>query len=200
VTKLKHKDAETLRLAALALSRIAARLDEKNCSLFISNLHEFEDFKQVIENIKQKHAECSSPLPAEAASQEGGRTGNRSDFILTYFLNFLENLTSFKSIRDQLDCSKMFENMVELFDEDLIQHSKISLISIIFNLNFNMTQPHELSRDFLKLLYTAYNEESNEEKTRRKIVSIVVSASALEANHQAIIKTNFYAQFKRNIN
>mmetsp|Transcript_16496 Transcript_16496/g.25493 ORF Transcript_16496/g.25493 Transcript_16496/m.25493 type:complete len:95 (-) Transcript_16496:7810-8094(-) len=94
----------------------------------------------------------------------------------------------------------MFENMVELFDEDLIQHSKISLISIIFNLNFNMTQPHELSRDFLKLLYTAYNEESNEEKTRRKIVSIVVSASALEANHQAIIKTNFYAQFKRNIN
>ena len=60
------------------------------------------------------------------------------DCILRYFLNFLENITSFKKIRDELDCSKMFENMVKLYTEDIIIYSKISLISILFNLNFNL--------------------------------------------------------------
>ena len=32
------------------------------------------------------------------------------------------------------------------------------------------------------------------------MISIVVSAIELEANHKAIIKSNFYTQFKRNIN
>lgn len=35
---------------------------------------------------------------------------------------------------------------------------------------------------------------------QRKMISIVVVASALEANHEAIIKSNFYMQFKKNIN
>jgi hypothetical protein len=53
-------------------------------------------------------------------------------------LNFLENITSFKKIRDELDCSRMFGNMVDLYTDDIIVYSKISLISIIFNLNFNL--------------------------------------------------------------
>lgn len=35
---------------------------------------------------------------------------------------------------------------------------------------------------------------------KRKIISIVVVASAIEANHLAIIDSNFYTQFKKNIN
>jgi len=95
----------------------------------------------------------------------------------------------------------MFENMVELYTEEIIVYSKISLISILFNLNFNLQQPKSLSKEFLKLLYKTYKDElQDDEKTKRKIITIVVSASALEANHKAIIKSNFYTQFKRNIN
>jgi len=116
-------------------------------------------------------------------------------------LNFLENITSFKKIRETLDCPDMFDNMKDLYTEDIIVYSKISLISIIFNLNFNLQEPKPLSKEFLKMLYKTYKDElKDDEKTRRKIITIVVSASALEANHKAIIKSNFYTQFKRNIN
>ncbi len=61
------------------------------------------------------------------------------DCILRYFLNFLENITSFKKIRDELDCSRMFENMVELYTEEIIVYSKISLDQPFFSiLNFNL--------------------------------------------------------------
>jgi len=116
-------------------------------------------------------------------------------------LNFLENITSFKKIRDELDCGRMFGNMVDLYTEEIIVYSKISLISILFNLNFNLQQPRGLTKEFLKLLYKTYKDElQDDEKTKRKIITIVVSASALESNHKAIIKSNFYTQFKRNIN
>lgn len=68
-------------------------------------------------------------------------------------------------------------------------------------MNFNLQQPPELDKVFLKRLYHTYKEElAQDEKTRRKIITIVVSASAHEPNHKAIIKSNFYTQFKRNIN
>jgi tRNA uridine 5-carbamoylmethylation protein Kti12 len=123
------------------------------------------------------------------------------DCILRYFLNFLENITSFKKIRDELDCSTRFDDMVKLYTDDIIVYSKISLISILFNLNFNLEKPKVLPKEFLKKLYKTYKEELNDDqKTKRQIVTIVVSASALEANHKAIIKSSFYTQFKRNIN
>jgi len=90
------------------------------------------------------------------------------DCILRYFLNFLENITSFKKIRDELDCSKMFENMVQLYSEEIIVYSKISLISILFNLNFNLDKPKVLNKEFLKQLYKTYKDELHEDqKTKR---------------------------------
>lgn len=53
--KLKQKNEETLRLATLALSRLAARLDEYNSDKFIKNLKEFKEFNTVVENINQQH-------------------------------------------------------------------------------------------------------------------------------------------------
>lgn len=139
---------------------------------------------------------------SEANAKNRSKARNTQiDCILRYFLNFLENITSFKKIRDQLECDKMFESMVALYTDEIIVYSKISLISIIFNLNFNLQQPTKLVKDFLKRLYKTYKEElKDDEKTKRKIITIVVSASALEANHKQIIKSNFYTQFKRNIN
>jgi hypothetical protein len=50
-------------------------------------------------------------------------------------------------------------------------------------------------------MYNTYKTElENDERTKRKIITIVVSASAYEPNHKAIIKSNFYTQFKKNIN
>ena len=67
--KLKATGAseETLRLSSLALSRLAARLDEKNCTYFIQNLKAFHEFNDVVENIKQAHAQ----MYAQAQEQRG---------------------------------------------------------------------------------------------------------------------------------
>ena len=58
----------------------------------------------------------------------------------------------------------------------------------MFNLNFNLNEPSVLSCQFLKLLFKTYNDEQLKcETIKRKIISIVVVASALELNHDAII-------------
>jgi hypothetical protein len=112
----------------------------------------------------------------------------------------LENLTSVKILRGEIDCSKLFLQIKDLFTDGLDQGNKISLINIMFNLNFNLIEPHNLSLDFLKLLYKTYDESKTEGAIQRKMVSIVVVASALETNHDHIIKSGFYTQFKRNVN
>jgi len=83
--KLKSNQKDTLKLSALALSRLAASLDDENSAFFIENLKEFKYFDQVVEQINQ-HEEA--------------------DNILMFFLNFLENVTCFKKTRDELECQK----------------------------------------------------------------------------------------------
>jgi hypothetical protein len=39
-----------------------------------------------------------------------------------------------------------------------------------------------------------------EDKHQRKIVALVVSASAREENHKTLLKAGFYTLFKRNVN
>jgi len=71
----------------------------------------------------------------------------------------------------------------------------------MFNLNFNLVEPKVLPKEFMKLFYKTYKDENvNSVRIKRKMISIVVAASALEQNHYSIIKCNFYTQFKRNIN
>ena len=62
----------------------------------------------------------------------------------------------------------------------------------MFNLNFNLGEPHNLTEDFLKLLKETYDDNRSSEVIQRKIISIVVVASALESNHEHIIKSYFY--------
>ena len=70
----------------------------------------------------------------------------------------------------------------------------------MFNLNFNLEEPEVLTKEFLSMLYDTYQQILDSEMMRRKIISIVVVASALEENHLAIIDSQFYDQFKRNVN
>ena len=57
-----------------------------------------------------------------------------------------------------------------------------------------------LEKDFLQKMYRFYIDElKGEENAKRKIVTIVVSASALDENHKPIIKSGFYQLFKKNI-
>lgn len=51
--KLKSDKRDTLRLSALALSRLAARLDENNSDLMIENLRDFRYFDLVVANINK---------------------------------------------------------------------------------------------------------------------------------------------------
>lgn len=50
-----------------------------------------------------------------------------------------------------------------------------------------------LNKEFLKMLYKTYKDDNiKDEVIKRKIIVLVVSASALEGNHKNIIKCNFY--------
>jgi hypothetical protein len=119
---------------------------------------------------------------------------------LRYLLNILENTTSVEEIRESLkDKKELFEKVVKLFRESLQIENKISLINIIFNLNFNLDQPSDLVFPFLKILYKTYG-DITDESVRKKMISIVVVASAVETNHEPIIKSGFYRQLKRNLN
>ena len=89
---------------------------------------------------------------------------------------------------------------MQLFTDKLSMDNKMSLVNIIFNLNFNLSEPKELSKEFLRQLYKTYKDDRKDEKLQRKIVVLMVSASAKEENHKNIIKCGFYTQFKRNIN
>lgn len=45
--KLISQRKETLKMAALALSRLAARLDEYNCGAFVAQIKKFKEYEQV---------------------------------------------------------------------------------------------------------------------------------------------------------
>ena len=63
----------------------------------------------------------------------------------------------------------------------------------MFNLNFNLDEPEILRREFLVMLHETYQElELEKPMMKRKIISIVVVASALEENHLPIIDSKFY--------
>ena len=83
---------------------------------------------------------------------------------------------------------------MQLYTDKISLDNKVSLINIIFNLNFNLAEPRILSKDFLKLVFKTYKDEQlkDDSKTLRKIIVLIVSASALEDNHKNIIKCGFY--------
>ena len=57
----------------------------------------------------------------------------------------------------------VYDSTIILYTEKISLENKISLINIIFNLNFNLTEPRVLSKEFLKLLYKTYKDESLKE-------------------------------------
>ena len=151
-----------------------------------------------------------APQPEESKQAQQPDAVQTFRETLKYLFNVLENVTSDADLREVIDCSKLFDQIKDLFTDSLDQSNKTSLINIMFNLNFKMPEPAQLQFDFLKLLHKAYSEglegppqlgsARRENVAQRKMVSIVVVASALESNHDPIIKSNFYTQFKRNIN
>lgn len=86
------------------------------------------------------------------------------DSILKYFLNFLENITSFQKTRDELPCQTIYEKGAMLYQDALSIENKVSLVNILFNLNFNLQDPVTLDKNFLKHLYNTYKSKDLEER------------------------------------
>lgn len=80
-----------------------------------------------------------------------------------------------------IDCIQLIKDVIDLYTDYIGTPSKISIVNILFNLNFSLKQSMLLEKDFLKKIHSTYIDElKNEENTKRKIITIVVSASALE--------------------
>ena len=122
----------------------------------------------------------STPKTPKGNNQKASQPSS-NELTLKYLLNILENITSVKTTRDELSCGKLYDQTITLFIDSLSLDNKISLINIIFNLNFNLTEPRVLSKDFMKLFYKTYKDEDlKSQRIKRKIIAIVVAASALE--------------------
>ena len=142
-----NTNSETMKLAACALSRLASRLEERHCDLFVQELQSFDNFEYVIKEIakitnkeqdvqKSKNeneqvAEFEPPIQLKKIEQD----------VLKYLLNVLENITSVKITRDVLDCARLYQSVIKLINPSLTLEHLISLINIIFNLNFNLSEP-----------------------------------------------------------
>ena len=79
---------------------------------------------------------------------------------LKYLLNVLENITSVKITRDVLDCARLYQSVISLISGAMTLENRVSLINIMFNLNFNLTEPTVLSREFMKVMYKTYKDEA----------------------------------------
>lgn len=73
-----------------------------------------------------------------------------------------------------------------------------SIINILFNVNFNLSEAVILDKDFLKKLNKNYR--NLDETIQKKVIVIIVAATANEANHKRIIENGFYTVFKMNLN
>jgi len=54
----------------------------------------------------------------------------------------------------------VYDSTILLYTDKISLENKVSLINIIFNLNFNLTEPRVLPKEFLKLLYKTYKDEA----------------------------------------
>ena len=157
-----NREPESIKLAALALSRLSSRFDPKNnnSNLYIEELEKFDNFEYVMNKIKEmikndlvldEAAEENQKmiLPPKKENQDDERKVAKD--TLKYMLNVLENVTSEERTREKLDCSKIFEHVIDaqVFSDKLEVESKMSLIRIMFNLNFNLNEPHILKVNFL---------------------------------------------------
>jgi hypothetical protein len=119
---------------------------------------------------------------------------------LRYLLNTLVNLSAFKRTREKLKCDPLMDSIINtIYKNNLSVESQLSLVNIMFNLNFSLKGAPKLPESFLRILYNSFKDDAvvksptgKAEKTARKIIAIVASASSLEENHLCIIKSNFY--------
>jgi len=161
------REPETVKLAALALSRLSSRFDaskkEIRQDLYIKELEDFDNFEYVMAQIR---AIISKDLVQD--EDQGTKPKKDKDDekqiakdTLKYLLNVLENITSEKITREKLqDCNTLFKHVIDkrLFTDKLELDQKKSLIRVMFNLNFNLERPNVLEEKFLNLLHKTYVE------------------------------------------
>jgi hypothetical protein len=116
----KKREPETVKLAALALSRLSSRFDaskkEIRQDLYIKELEEFDNFEYVMAQIR---AIISKDLVQD--EDQGTKPKKDKDDekqiakdTLKYLLNVLENITSEKITREKLqDCNALFKHVID---------------------------------------------------------------------------------------
>jgi hypothetical protein len=66
-------------------------------------------------------------------------TKNIQDCI-TYLFNTLVNLSAFSKSLKELDCDELLQKIVKQYNNNLNKESQITLINIMFNLNFDIKE------------------------------------------------------------
>ena len=135
----------------------------------MEQLCEFDNFQYMLDYVKRSLRQGPRQSLADQAGKNKANKGSGSPAVasaeqkpiaaaeltpvlkdtLKYLFNILENVTSVADLRDRIDCAKLFLQVRDLFNDRLDPASKKSLINIMFNLNFKLQEPHDLSIEFL---------------------------------------------------
>jgi hypothetical protein len=70
--------------------------------------------------------------------------------ILNPFLNFIETITAFELTKDYIECNKIYDSVILLFNDKINLSNRSSLINIVFNLYFKITEYREITKEFIK--------------------------------------------------
>ena len=134
--------------------------------------------------------------------------------ILSPFLGFIESVCTFDLTKDFIDSHKsnatisfkhsvVYESMMSLLHRHISLANRTTILTIIFTLHFRVSE-HNCPSEFIPELYRMLSDlevhvhaphdghASEASAARKMILALVVSASASETNHRAIIESGFY--------
>ena len=65
------------------------------------------------------------------------------------FLSFIETITTLSLTKDYIDCNKVYYSVIELINDKINLPNRSSLLNIVFNLNFKVTELRSLEKSVI---------------------------------------------------
>lgn len=120
-----------IKLASYALVCIAIKIDIDTCGVFNRKLKEMNNLDGVLGGIRDLCGE--------------GDDEARMNDVLHPFLSFIETITTLTLTKDFIDCNRVYYSVVELMNDKINLMNRSSLVNIVFNLNFKLTEQRSIS-------------------------------------------------------
>lgn len=84
--------------------------------------------------------------------------------ILQPFLSFIETITTLALTKDYIDCNRIYDSVILLFNNKINLMNRSALVTIVFNLDFKITEQRSINEDFIQQIFRTYQEYNKKEE------------------------------------